>query len=230
VIEHHLSVERTARYWTLGDSEEVREVWVVLHGYKQLARRFLRRFEGIVAPGRFIIAPEALSRFYISSGGGRHGSGSVVGATWMTREEREHEIEDYVAYLDRLVDTVVPTLGGEGKGDRSDEAPRIVVLGFSQGVATATRWVVQGRVRPARLILWGDFTPPDLDLEPARAALAGVDVTAVRGNQDSALSPRLAEEEAVRLHEAGIHVRSVRYEGGHDIDADTLSALADEAD
>jgi len=230
VIEHHLSVERTARYWTLGDADEAREVWVVLHGYKQLARRFLRRFEGVAGPGRFIIAPEALSRFYISSESGRHGSGSVVGATWMTREEREHEIADYVAYLDRLVDTVLPTLGGEGTDDRSDGGPRLVVLGFSQGVATATRWVVQGGVRPARLILWGDFTPPDLNLEAARAALDGVDVTAVRGNQDPALSPRLAEEEAVRLHEAGIHVRSVRYEGGHDIDADTLAALADEAD
>lgn len=216
--ERHLEVARTARYWTAGDESGPREVWFVLHGYKQLARRFLRRFEPIAGPGRLVVAAEALSRFYVSAGSGRHGSASVVGATWMTREDRENEITDYVRYLDRLADVVLRPL----------EAPKVVVLGFSQGVATATRWVVHGGVRPERLLLWGDFTPPDLDLEAARQAFEGVDVVAVRGNDDPALSPRLAEEEAVRLHEASLHVRSVRYDGGHDIDADTLIALAGE--
>ena len=228
MIEHHLPVERTARYWTLGDPNEAREVWIVLHGYKQLARRFLRRFEPIDEPGRLVVAPEALSRFYVSTASGRHGSGAVVGATWMTREDREHEIADYVGYLDRLLETVISGVGGDRRSEGAGAPPPVVVLGFSQGVATATRWVVRRGVRPTRLILWGDFTPPDLDLEAASAALDGIDVVAVRGNQDPALSPRLAEEEAIRLHEAGIHVRTVRYDGGHDIDADTLAMLADE--
>ena len=225
--EHHIEVARTARYWTLGDVATAREVWFVLHGYKQLARRFLRRFEPIAEASRLIVAPEALSRFYAASTGGRHGASSIVGATWMTREDRQHEIRDYVRYLDRLADDVLGAWRSAGGGSRSGEGgENVVVLGFSQGVATATRWVVRGSVRPARLLLWGDFTPPDLDLERARAAFEGVEVVAVRGNDDPALSPRLAEEEAVRLHRAGIELRTVRYEGEHDIDAATLSALA----
>ena len=46
VSEHHLSVARTARYYTLGEPGAT-EVWFVCHGYGQLAGRFLRRFEPI---------------------------------------------------------------------------------------------------------------------------------------------------------------------------------------
>lgn len=214
-VEHHLEVVRTARYWTLGPAG-VDDLWIVLHGYAQLARRFLRRFQPIADGSRRVVAPEALSRFYAGAERGRHGPESVVGATWMTREDRLHEIRDYVAYLDRLL------------GVEAARAGRVTVLGFSQGVATATRWAVQGAVRPARLILWGDFIPPDLDPGRARAALAGVDVVLVRGSGDAALSPRLAAEESDRLAGAGISVRRVAYEGGHDIDAATLVALANE--
>ena len=137
-VERHLKVTRTARYWTVGDpgQGDGGEIWFVLHGYKQLARRFLRRFEALATDRRMLVAPEALSRFYVSPEPGRHGPRSVVGATWMTREDRLNEIEDYVAYLDGLAEEL-----GAARH-------RMTVLGFSQGVATATRWVVRGAVRP----------------------------------------------------------------------------------
>lgn len=215
--EHHIEVVRTARYWTLGEPTGIREVWFALHGYKQLARRFLRRFEPIDDGARFIVAPEALSRFYVSTEQGRHGSASVVGATWMTREEREHEIGDYVRYLDRLADEVLA---------RTPPGLPVIVLGFSQGVATAARWAALGRHRPDRLLLWGDFTPPDLPAEAAREALADVDLVLVRGSRDPSLSARLAEQERGRLAELGLPYRTVAYDGGHDIDEATLRRLA----
>ena len=43
--EYRLSVTRSARYFTTGRAE--REVWFVLHGYGQLAARFLSHFESI---------------------------------------------------------------------------------------------------------------------------------------------------------------------------------------
>jgi predicted esterase len=214
--ERHIQVEKTARYWTLGDAESAEEVWYVLHGYKQLARRFIRRFEPIASGKRLIVAPEALSRFYVAAEQGRHGAASVVGATWMTREDREAEIRDYVAYLNRL-STHIDSIAGD--------VP-VTVLGFSQGVATATRWVVHGDVIPRRLLLWGDFSPPDLDLELAATRLTGVEVVMVRGDTDRALSPRLAQEEAARLEGVGITYHTERYDGGHDIDEGKLRALA----
>ena len=44
--EHHLSVTRTARYFTLGSLDNnTQQVWFVLHGYGQLAQFFIRKFE-----------------------------------------------------------------------------------------------------------------------------------------------------------------------------------------
>lgn len=216
--EHHLSVSRTARYWTLGDEDGPAEVWIVLHGYKQLARRFLRRFEPIDRVGRLIVAPEGLSRFYVSSGGGRHGVESIVGASWMTREDRLVEIDDYVAYLDRLAERVLSGVGGTD--------PSITVLGFSQGVATACRWVTMGSVKADRLLLWGDFLPPDLDVARAERALQDTELVLVRGSEDPALSRKLAAEEAERLEASSLRPRRVDYDGGHEIHEATLRTLA----
>ena len=215
-IEHHLKVERTARYWTLGTPESAEEVWLVLHGYKQLARRFIRRFKPIDNGLRLIVAPEALSRFYVSQEQGRHGVASVVGATWMTREDRLNEIRDYVEYLDQLV---VRIEGETGK------VP-LTVVGFSQGVATAARWAISGSRAPSRLILWGDFSPPDIDLKLARQRLESVELIMVRGTEDRALSSQLKQEEDERLREGGIDYRTISYPGGHDIDEQTLLTLA----
>ena len=78
---HELEVPRTARVASFG-SPEAAETWLVLHGYGQLASRFLRSFAVANRPGRLILAPEGLSRFYTSRDPSR------VGATWMTREAR----------------------------------------------------------------------------------------------------------------------------------------------
>jgi predicted esterase len=215
--EGHIRVPRTARYWTLNGDGAPREVWYVLHGYKQLARRFMRRFTPVHDGRRLIVAPEGLSRFYVSQEPGRHGPASVVGSTWMTREDRLHEIRDYVEYLDRLHDQVSSDLEGQ--------VP-VTVLGFSQGVATAARWVVQGTVRPARLVTWGDTLPPDLDMEEAAKRFDGMELVLVRGSEDRAVGEKRAAQEREALEEAGIGYRIVRYEGGHDIYPEPLRALA----
>lgn len=214
--EGHIQVPRTARYWSLDEEGEAGELWYVLHGYKQLARRFMRRFAPIHDGTRRIVAPEALSRFYIGQEPGRHGPTSVVGATWMTREDRLHEIRDYVAYLDRLHEAVDPEVGG---------AP-VTVLGFSQGVATAARWVTQGAIRPVRLVAWGDTLPPDLDMEAAARRLQGCELVLVRGSRDPAVGAERAAREREALEAAGIAWRTLSYEGGHDIHLAPLRELA----
>ena len=216
--EHHIEVRRTARYWTLGPESNATSFWMVLHGYKQLARRFLRRFEALDDGRTRVVAPEGLSRFYVEQAPGRHGPESVVGATWMTREDRDTEIADYVAYLSDLT---------EHEHAGSAGAPK-TLLGFSQGVATAARLAVMGRVRYSRLILWGDTLPPDLDMTAAAARLQGVDLVLVRGVADRAVSDRRAEEQRRRLDDVGVRYRELSYDGGHDIDPELLEALRGE--
>lgn len=219
--EQRIEVPRTARYLTLGPADAT-DLWIVLHGYGQLAGRFLRRFAPIDDETRRIVAPEALSRFYVGNEPGRHGPESMVGATWMTREAREDEIHDYVRYLDLVAERVLQEAEGEGTDD-----VRLTVLGFSQGVATAARWTTMGQVAPGRVVLWADFLPPDLDIDAARRRWEGVDVVLVRGDDDRALgNQQLADEERERLGRLGGAVRTMRYAGGHDIEPEPLLELA----
>src|SRR5690606_20762579 len=218
--EHHLAVQRTARYFTLGGGGEApAEVWFACHGYGQLAARFLRGFEAVAGPERLVVAPEALSRFYLDDAMKVHGPDSRVGATWMTREDRLTEIEDYVRYLDRVHDVVRVGLPGA--------AARVVAFGFSQGAATASRWAALGAAHPHALVPWCGLLPPDLDPEaPARWAAQGLDVPLVGGRVDAFTPPDGVAEQELRLREGGVACRAVWFEGGHALEAEVLREVA----
>jgi predicted esterase len=213
MTEHHLGVRRTARYFTLGPAAAgAREVWIVLHGYGQLAARFLRHFATLDDGARCLVAPEGLSRFYAEAG-----RNDKIGASWMTREDRLVEIDDYIRYLDALYDEVtIGTAGGE----------RVTVLGFSQGTATAARWLAQGNARAGRLILWGGEVPPDLDLAAARDRWRNTDLTLVVGSEDSYITPKVLARDEQRLRAHGIAFRVERFDGGHEIVPDVLGRVA----
>jgi hypothetical protein len=89
VIEHRVTVSRSTRYYTMG--RPGREAWFVLHGYGQLAERFLTECGALDDGTRLIVAPEALSRFYVDR------AHRVVGASWMTREDRRAAAARWVA-------------------------------------------------------------------------------------------------------------------------------------
>lgn len=214
--EHHLTIARTARYYTLGPSEPRTQLWFALHGYAQLAGRFLRALAPLDDGLRTIVAPEALSRFYLEAG--VHGPESRVGATWMTREDRLSEINDYVGYLDALYEVLLD--------GRSRDEVDVRVLGFSQGAATACRWVTLGHVRPDRLYLWGGFVPPDLDLAQAADPLRAASLTVVLGRHDEYATPERRAEQERRLRTHGVQAHVVEYDGGHRIHAETLASLA----
>lgn len=203
--EHELSTSRSARYFTLGAPERATEFWFVCHGYGQLASRFLERFRPLEAEARCIVAPEGLSRFYLTE----HPAERRVGASWMTREDRLHEIDDYVRYLDAVYGTVNP------------RTARVTALGFSQGTATACRWAALGAARLDRLILWGGEVPPDLDLKLLRVP----SLTLVYGTRDEFFTPKVVAANEARLREHGIRSELVSFEGAHEIDAQTLLCL-----
>lgn len=190
------------------------ELWIVLHGYGQRADRFLRRFRSIAGTERRVVAPEGLSRFYLDERYER------VGASWMTREDREHEIEDTVAWLDSLAAHL---------RERDGVPPRTVVLGFSQGAPTAGRWLARGRTRADHLICWGAGLPHDVDPGVFRELHARLELTLVVGEHDALVPPERIDAEASRLEQLGIPFTLLHYGGGHDIDAPTLEALAGQA-
>lgn len=223
MIEHHLAVTRTARYFSVGGEgeggEAIRELWIACHGYAQLAAKFLEPFVSLATPWRRIVAPEGLSRFYLERSRVGVNTQADVGATWMTREDREHEIADQIAYLDALLDHLDPERGASGV--------RLRVLGFSQGVAAVSRWLARGRrVRAGDVILWAGSFPGDVDRSLFATRLAGAPVLFVVGTRDQLASWAAADVEVGRFTAAGIDARLVTFEGGHRLDDATLAAIA----
>jgi len=216
--EHHISVTRTARYFTLGGSGPgVADVWFVCHGYGQLGGRFIRHFAALDDGTRLIVAPEALARFYLGEVNGPSAD-RKIGASWMTREDRLTEIDDYVRYLDALFQGVVRRF--------EPRAPRVTALGFSQGAATVSRWATLGKSRVDRLVLWGGELPPDPDLATVADRLRAVRLTLVYGRQDEYFTPKIIAATEARLRQHAIPYELVAFDGGHEFDDEVLIKIA----
>lgn len=212
---HTLAVQRTARYSVLGDPSAEHHVFV-LHGYGQRAQDFIRPFAAIARDDRCIVAPEALSRFYTDD----LGEHSEVGASWMTKEAREAEIDDYVAYLDDLA----ATLTGSGNAPRSS-SPTRTVLGFSQGAATATRWAVLGNTPIDRLILWAGSPAQDLDYATHADSLRAMSPALVVGDDDPWITAERRGQVTHMLAAHDIPVEVHTFPGGHRLSRDVLRDL-----
>lgn len=204
---HHLRVQRTARYYTLGGGIAPRVVWIVLHGYSQLAADFIRYFTDLAGDETLVVAPEALNRYYTVSADSAPARDRPVGATWMTREDRASEIADYVEYLDAVYDEVAAGAARDGAD--------VNVVGFSQGAATATRWVTHGKAHVNRLVLWGGLTPPETDFSRGHGSLRHTRVTIVLGTRDHYVNGEMLAAEQARLDAARIPHDVIRFDGGH---------------
>lgn len=219
-----IAAVKTARYVVLGPEDgPVEEVWVACHGYGQLASYFARHFRAVERPGRLVVVPEGLNRFYLDDGdGGRY---ERVGASWTTRDGREADIADTNRFLD---DVLVATCA------RADADPRTVPLvgfGFSQGTATVTRWLAQSPLvaqraeRVQKLVLWGGGLPHDLDLAAEHGWLAAAGLVLVAGDRDALATPARVIEQERRMTDAGLPHRVVSYAGEHRLNDRVLRDL-----
>jgi len=207
-----IAISKTARYHIMGEpSEKINSVWIVLHGYGQLAEEFIGYFKTLNNESTLVVAPEALNRFYLKGFGGK------IGATWMTKEDRENEIKDYVNYLDSVYDDVIK-LGLLSKA-------RITVLGFSQGTAAACRWILKDNSKIDRLILWGGGIPQDVDLLSVKKFFNSIDLTIVLGDKDEFISEEQLMKEIKRLNEIKLNHKIYRFNGKHEIKAGVLRQL-----
>ena len=122
-MSHRFKSLKTYRYFSISGKEKPRDLLITLHGYGQLAAYFIKKFN--TCPDNYdILAPEGPHRFYKNGYSGR------VGASWMTKEAREDDIEDNLHWLNLWLSEHL----------RSNHYEKIILLGFSQGGATAARW------------------------------------------------------------------------------------------
>ena len=202
-----ISTTKTARYFTLGElTANTKEIWIVLHGYAQLASDFIKPFETIASEAHFIIAPEGLNKFYAKGFGGK------PAATWMTSEMREEEIVDYINYLNVLCESI---------GVQNHPA-KVILLGFSQGVATASRWMHQTTIPISRFIIYSGEIALELQ-NPVSPALLKALLVYVTGTNDRLISPEKLE--SVKLLMGRLNATLIEFDGGHEVKEDVLSRL-----
>lgn len=215
--EHHVTVPRTARYYTLGTpGPETRAVWIVAHGYGQLAGEFIARFAPVDDGAHLIVAPEALNRYYHDTRPGASQT-SMVGATWMTKEDRASEITDQITYLDTLYGTIFR--------DVARDSVRVTALGFSQGVATVARWLSHSRLPVDRAIFWAGMLPDDASFA-ADTALRRAEVLVVLGSRDEFATPERVARQVAMFRAADKAFTPIEFQGGHRLDDGVLRTLA----
>ncbi|MBL7859304.1 MAG: hypothetical protein JNM57_16545 [Cyclobacteriaceae bacterium] len=214
--EFELTFTCKARYFKFGEiNSNTRQIWFVLHGYGQLARYFIRKFALLQEHNICIIAPEGLSRFYLEDIASRAQTGNNrVGATWMTKENRLMEIENYIQYLSDVY----------RKEIQLSTIP-VTLLGFSQGAATASRWVVSKTSNFQRIILWAGVFPPDMDITAGSEIWKNKEVVFVYGKNDPFMTEEHLHEMKILSHKLGIHPAIIAFNGAHELDASTLLKL-----
>ena len=214
ITEKLIQTTKTARYCTIGNSEQsIKKIWFVFHGYGQLAKEFIKNFEVIVDDQTLIVAPEALNKFYLRGFNGK------IGATWMTKEDRENEINNYVEMIDSIYKEIVK--------DIDISSIKINVLGFSQGTHTAVRWLDRTNIKVDNLLLWSGTFPHDCNYRDNIEYWSNVKTKIILGTNDRFISEDHHKKELEYLDDRGFNYDLITYENGHEIDLSKLLTIAE---
>ncbi|HWW84744.1 MAG TPA: hypothetical protein VNZ26_14140 [Vicinamibacterales bacterium] len=207
-LERTLSVTTHGRYLVLPQSEpsHAAPLLVGFHGYAEDAAIQLERLRSIPGTESWrLVSIQGLHCFY------QRRTNEVV-ASWMTRQDRDLAIEDNLAYVTRVIDSV----SREGKCEAG-----VVFAGFSQGVATAFRAAVHLPHLVTGVIAVGGDVPPEID----RTSLARIPaVLLCHGALDKWYTQETFARDRQRLEEADVGTHVLEFTGGHEWSAEVVDA------
>ncbi|MCF4102614.1 esterase [Gillisia sp. M10.2A] len=207
--EKKVSYKISNTYSTLNDfTSKTKNVWIVCHGIGYLSRYFLKYFNELDPDENYIIAPQAQSKYYLN------GKYTHVGASWLTKENTEAEIDNVLNYLEQVYEE-----------EQLQDAPNLIIFGYSQGVSVAARWVARNKIECSQLILHSGRIPSELlpeDFEFLKATL----FTFIYGTKDEYLKDGLIKVEEIRLHKLfPENLQIIPFEGGHEVNKSLIGQL-----
>ena len=195
-MSHSFKASKTYRFFCIPSENSSKNLLVALHGYGQLAAFFIKKFNAC-SNDYTILAPEGPHRFYKNGYSGR------VGASWMTKEARVDDIKDNINWLTEWLTSHLK----ENKYDK------IILLGFSQGGATAARWYYNNPNLFDQLILWASVFPPDISKPKIKLPNNNLYVV---GKNDEFINDEMRLNEVKFYQNIGFDTHV--YDGNHDID------------
>lgn len=205
------SYQATAPWYLLGDlSPATTDIWLVFHGYGQLAESFIQKFGFLVSETTAIVAPQGPDRFYFDHF-------RKVGASWTTRNQRETHLQNQQTYLDAMWSEVTAAISGEGV--------RIHSLAFSQGVSVQTRWLSSRKIGVEEMIFWAGGYPHDLEDGAWDYQSENTKVRCIVGESDEFLTPERMEEERTKILRYHPQAEFVMFEGKHEMPASVMREM-----
>jgi predicted esterase len=148
--EHKISYQTQKTYSTLNTiGKKTEYIWFVCHGIGYLSRYFIKYFTVLNSEKHYIIAPQAPSKYYQDK------NYKHIGASWLTREETPMEMQNNIAYFDEIY----------AKEIQPHPQKKLIVLGYSQGVSVAMRWIAQSKINCDSLIIHSGGIPEELKSE-----------------------------------------------------------------
>ncbi|KAA3621893.1 MAG: esterase, partial [Flavobacterium sp.] len=157
----------------------------------------------------YINAPQAPSKYDLKP------DAKHVGASWLTREDTIAETKNILSYVDAV-----------WEAENITNSSSLIVLGYSQGVSIATRWIASRKIQCKQLVLHSGGIPKELKPENFIYMAASTKVLFMYGDQDPYISPsRLVEEaeKGAKLFGNKLDVRS--FKGAHEVNIEFLQNI-----
>jgi len=210
-LEKQVSYTHTNTYSTLNSfTSKTKNVWLVFHGMGYLSRYFIKHFAQLDANENFIVAPQAPSKYYQGT------SFKHVGSSWLTRENTLLETENVLTYIDKIFEV-----------ERISEAPKLIVLGYSQGVSIATRWLSSRKVNCGHLVLHSGGIPEELTQESFGFLSKNTPVTYLYGLNDPYINQARITQERLKGDQLfGKRLEIDVFEGKHEVNKEFLLTLS----
>ena len=206
--EKEIAYTTTNSYATLNQlTKRTKNIWFVCHGMGYLSRYFLRHFEHLNAEENYIVAPQAQSKYYIPPKL-RH-----VGASWLTKENTLKETENVMRYFDAV-----------WKAEQFPDDKKLFVLGFSQGVSVAMRYLAKRKLQCHQLIIHSGGIPKELTTDDFSYMNPNTKVSLVYGTEDEYLNEERRKSEIAKANLLFPNNLSIiPFEGKHEVNTKLIS-------
>ena len=209
-VEKQVSYTIQNSYSTLNElSNSTKNIWFVCHGMGYLSRYFLKYFAELDPSENYIIAPQAQGKYYVGT------QFKHVGASWLTKENTVNEIENVLNYFDEVL-----------AKEALPNDLKFIVLGYSQGVSVAARYVARRKIACDQLVFLSGRIPAELTAEDFKFLANKTKVSFIYGDKDQYLNDALldSEKEHFTTLFAG-QGRIIEFQGKHEVPKALIKTL-----
>ncbi len=208
--EKEISYTSTNSYSTLNTlTHKTKTVWFVCHGMGYLSRYFLNYFKDLNAEENYIIAPQSQSKYYIAP------KYKHVGGSWLTKENTVKETENIMRYFDAVL-----------VAEQLPKNVNLIILGYSQGVSVAMRYVAKRQLYCNQLVLMSGGIPKELAADDFDFLNGKTQISLIYGTKDEYMNKARMNNEKLRIYELfGDEVNITPFEGKHVVNVELINSL-----